>query len=114
MTLHTFPDVVVKKTSPLLSLGWYLFTVVSHNGNLTRDSNRNAHSITMNGNNVSVASWVTLLVTILFLDFVTFHLSFLEIPLAEFIEFSESWLNPKVVWLPETVHISQQIYSSMQ
>ena len=52
----TFLDVVVKKICPLLSLGWYLFAVVNHNGYLTRDSNGNVHSITMNGN-VSVASW---------------------------------------------------------
>ena len=54
---------------PLLSLGWYLFAVVSHNGHLTRGSNGNAHSITMNGN-VAVASWVIPLVTIPFVDFV--------------------------------------------
>ena len=44
-----------KKIFPLLSLGWYLFTMVSHNGYLTRGSNGNALSITTNGN-VSVTS----------------------------------------------------------
>ena len=28
----------------------------------------------------------------------------------QFIEFSESWLNPKLVWCPDTAHISKQIY----
>ena len=57
LTIDTFLDVVVKKIFPLLSLGWYLFTVVHHYGYLTRGSNGNAHSVTLNGN-VSVASWV--------------------------------------------------------
>ena len=61
LTTATFLDVVVKNIFPLLSLGLYLFTVVHHNGYLTRGSNGNAHSVTMNGN-VSVASWVILLV----------------------------------------------------
>ena len=30
---------------------------------------------------------------------------FLQIPFTEFHEFSESRQNPKVVWLPETLHI---------
>ena len=67
-----FFDVVVKKIFPLLSLGWFLFTVVSHNGYLARGSNGNAHSITTNGN-VSVSSWVIPLVTIPFLVFVMIH-----------------------------------------
>ena len=65
LTIDIFLDVVVKKIFPLLSLGWYLFTEVHHNGYLTRGSNGNAHSVTMNGN-VSVASWVIPLVTIPF------------------------------------------------
>ena len=72
LTIDTFPDVVGKKIFPLLSLGWYLFTVVHHNGYLIRGSNGNAHSVTKNGN-VSVASWVIPLVTIPFLDFVIIH-----------------------------------------
>ena len=67
-----FPDVVVKKIFPLLSVGWYLFTLVSRYGYLTRGSNGNAHSITMNGN-ASVSSWVIPLVTKPFLDFVVIH-----------------------------------------
>ena len=61
-------NIVVKKILPLLSLGWYLFTVARHNGYLTRGSNGNTHYITMSGN-VSVASWVTPLAIIPFLDF---------------------------------------------
>ena len=61
---------------PLLSMGWYLITVMSHNGYLTRgsngSSNGNAHSITANGN-VSVLDWVIPLVTIPFLDLVMIH-----------------------------------------
>ena len=57
LTTDTFADIVLNKILPLLSLGWYLFTVVSHNGYLTGGSNRNTHLITMNGN-VSVTSWV--------------------------------------------------------
>ena len=72
LTTDTFLDVVVKKIFPLLSLGWDLFTVVSHNGYLTGSSNANAYSITMNGN-VSVLDWVIPLVTIPFLDLVMIH-----------------------------------------
>ena len=72
LTIDTFLDVVVKKIFPLLSLGWYLFTVVYHNRYLTRGSNGNACSVTMNGN-VSAAIWVIPLVTIPFLDFVMIH-----------------------------------------
>ena len=72
LTTDTFLDVVVKTIFPLLSLGWCLFTVVSHNRYLTRGSNGNVHSITTNGN-VSVASWVIPLVTIPVLDFVKIH-----------------------------------------
>ena len=52
LTIDTFLDVVIKKIFPLLSLGWYLFTVVNHNGYLARGSNGNVHSITMNGNGI--------------------------------------------------------------
>ena len=51
---ETVLDVVVKKILPLLSLGWYLFTVVSYNRYVPKGSNRNALSVTTNGN-VSVA-----------------------------------------------------------
>ena len=57
-TTDIFLDEVVKNIFPLLSQGQYLFTVVSHNGYLTRDSN----SITTN-DIVSVASWVIPLIT---------------------------------------------------
>ena len=66
LTRDTLLDVVV---FPLLSLGWYLFRVVSNNGILTRGSNGNAHSTTVNGN-VSVAVWLIPLVIIPFLDLV--------------------------------------------
>ena len=76
-TLHanTFLDVVVvKDISSLLSLGWYLFTAVSHNG-IYPDVvyNGNALLITTNGN-VSDASLVVPVVAIPFLDFVMIHL----------------------------------------
>ena len=67
-----FLDFVFKNMLPLLSWGLCLFTEVFHNRYLTRGSSRNAHSITINGN-VSVVSWVILLVTIPFLDFVMIH-----------------------------------------
>ena len=70
--IDTFLDVVVKKIFSLLCLEWYLFTVVHLNGYLTRGSNGNEHSVTMNGN-VSVAIWVIPLVTIPFLDLVMIH-----------------------------------------
>ena len=72
LTTDRFLDVVVKKIFLLLSLGWYLFTMVSCNSYLTQGSNGKAHSITTNGN-VSVASWIIPLVTIPFLDFVKIH-----------------------------------------
>ena len=53
------------KIFPLLSLGWYQFIVVS--GYLTRGSNANTHSITMNGN-VSDLGLVIPLVTMPFLN----------------------------------------------
>ena len=62
---------MVKKIFPLLSLGQHLFTVMSHNGYLTRGSNGNAHSIITNS--LSVARWVIPLLTIPFLDFVMIH-----------------------------------------
>ena len=68
LTTDTSPDVVVKKIFPFLILGSDIFTVMSHNGYLTRSSNGNAHSITANGN-VSVANWVIPHATIQFLDF---------------------------------------------
>ena len=46
-TTDTFLNVVVKKIFLLLFLGCYLFTVVSHNGRLTRGSNGNAHSMVL-------------------------------------------------------------------
>ena len=55
LTIGTFQDVVVKTIFPLLSLGWYLFTVVSHNGYLPTGINGNAFSVTAIGN-VTVAS----------------------------------------------------------
>ena len=46
LTTDTFLDVVVEMICPLLSVGWYLFIVMSHNGYLTRGSNDNAHPTT--------------------------------------------------------------------
>ena len=40
-------DVVVKKIFPLLSFGWYLFAVLSHNAYVTKGSNAHTHSITV-------------------------------------------------------------------
>ena len=89
LTTVTLLDVVVKKIFPLLSLGWYLFTVVSHNGYVATGSNGNAHSVTINGN-VSVANWVILLVTIPFLIWSWF---------IEFAEFSEIHLGKTLISL---------------
>ena len=64
MTIVTFPDVVVKKNFPLLSVDWYLFRVVSGNRYLPRGSKENAFYITNTGN-VAVSRWVIPLVPIL-------------------------------------------------
>ena len=61
LSIDTFLDVEVKKNSPLLSVGWYLFRAVS--------VNENALYIT-GTSNVFVARWVIHLVTIPLLDFV--------------------------------------------
>ena len=72
LTIDTFLDVALKRLLLLLSLIRYLFGVVNDNGYLTRGSNGNVHSVTMNGN-VSVASWVIPLVTMPYLGFVMIH-----------------------------------------
>ena len=72
LTIYTFLDVVVKRYFHYCLLEWYLFTVLSHNGYVTRGSYGNAHSITPNSD-ISVDSWVIPLVTIPFLDFVIIH-----------------------------------------
>ena len=72
LTIDTFLDVVVKNDFPLLSVGWYLFRVVTGNRNLPRSSNNNTLYITSTGN-VSVARWVMPLVTIPLLDLVMIH-----------------------------------------
>ena len=72
LTVDTFLDVMVKKNFPLLSLGWYLFRVVSGNRYLPIGSNENELCITSTGN-VFVASWEIPLVTIPLLDFVMIH-----------------------------------------
>ena len=41
LTIDTFFDIVVKSNFPLLSVGWYLFRVVSGNRYLPRGSNEN-------------------------------------------------------------------------
>ena len=41
LTIDIFPDIVVKSNFPLVSVGWYLFTVVSGNRYLSRGSNEN-------------------------------------------------------------------------
>ena len=61
LTIVTFLDIVVKSDFPLLSIGWYLFRVVSGNRYLPRDSNENTLCIT-NCEYVSVARWVIPLV----------------------------------------------------
>ena len=66
---------VVKSNFPLLSVGWYLFRVVSGNRYLPRGSNENIFcitSITSTGN-VSIARWVIPLENILLLDLVMIH-----------------------------------------
>ena len=40
LTINTFLDVVVKNDFPVLSIGWYLFIVVTGNRNLPRGSNK--------------------------------------------------------------------------
>ena len=72
LTIDTFLDIVVKSNFPLLSAGWYLFRVVIGNRHLPRCSNENVLCITSTGN-VSVASWVIPLVTILILGLVMIH-----------------------------------------
>ena len=70
LTIDIVLDVVVKNDFPLLSVGWYLFIVVSGNRYLPRSSNGNALCIT---GNVSVARWVIPLITIPLLDLVMIH-----------------------------------------
>ena len=41
LTIDTFLDIVTKSNFPLLSVGWYLFTVMSGNRYLPRGSNGN-------------------------------------------------------------------------
>ena len=72
LIIDTFLDIVLKRNFPLLSVGWYLFGVVSGNRYLPRGSNENTLCITNTGN-VSVARWVIPLVTILLLDLVMIH-----------------------------------------
>ena len=72
LTIDSFLDIVVKSNFPLLSIGWYLFRLVSCNRYLLRGSNENTLCITSTGN-VSVARWVIPLVTILLLDLVMIH-----------------------------------------
>ena len=72
LAIDTFLDVVIKKNSPLLSIGWYLFRVVTGNRYLPRASNGNALYITGTGN-VFAARWVIYLVTIPLIDFVMIH-----------------------------------------
>ena len=70
--MDTFLDIVVKSNFPLLSVGWYLFRVVSGNRYLPRGSNENTLCITSTGN-VSVARWIRPLITISLLDLVMIH-----------------------------------------
>ena len=72
LTIDIFLKTVVISNFPLLSIGWYLFRVVTGNRYLPRCSNENTLYITSTGN-VSVARWVIPLVTILFLDLVMIH-----------------------------------------
>ena len=74
LTIVTFLDVVVKRDFPLLTVGWYLFRVVSGNRYLPSGSNENALYINRpSTGNVSVSRWIILLVTIPVLDFVIIH-----------------------------------------
>ena len=49
LNIDTFFDVVVKMKFPLLSVGWYLFRVVSGNRCLPRENVENALHITTIG-----------------------------------------------------------------
>ena len=96
LTVDTFLDIVVKSNFLLLSVGWYLFRVVSANRYLPRGSNENTLCITST-DNISVARWVIPLVTILLLDLVMIHWicwiqgkSFRENSIANFILY-EQW-----------------------
>ena len=72
LRIDTFLDIVVKSNLPLLSVGWYLFRVVSGNRYLPRGSNENTLCIAST-DNVSVARWVIPLVATLLLDLVMIH-----------------------------------------
>ena len=72
LTIDTLLGVVVEKNFPLLSVGWYLFRMMSGNRYLPRGSNENALYITNTGN-VFVARWVIPLVNIPLLDFIMIH-----------------------------------------
>ena len=60
--VDTFLNVMIKKNFPLLSVGWYLFRVVTGNRYLPRGSNENSTG------NVSASRWVIPL-----MDFVMIH-----------------------------------------
>ena len=72
LKIYMLLDIVVKKNFPLLSVGWYLFTVVSGSRYLPQDSNENTLCITSPGN-VYAVRWVMPLVTILLLGLVMIH-----------------------------------------
>ena len=72
LPIDTFLDIVVKSNFLLLSVGWYLFRVVTGNRYLPRGSNENTLCINSTGK-VSVARRVIPLVTILLLDLVMIH-----------------------------------------
>ena len=72
LTVDTFLDIVVKSNLPLLSVGCYLFRVVSSNRYIPKGSNENTLCITST-DNVSVARWVIPVVTILLLDLIMIH-----------------------------------------
>ena len=72
LTIDTLLDSVVKKNFSLLSVGWYLFTVVSGNRYLPQDSNENTLCITSPGN-VYLTRWVMPMVTILLWDLIMIH-----------------------------------------
>ena len=79
LTIDTLLIIVVKKNFPLLSVGWYLFRMMSGNRYLPRGSNEKTLYITNTGN-VFVAKWVIPLVNISLLDL-------------SFAEFSEIYLG---------------------
>ena len=77
LTAHTLLDVVDKHILRLLSLGWYLFTVVSHDGYLTK---------------------VIIKMHILLLQMLMYCIPLATIPFSDFVIFSEIHLEKNPNW----------------